>query len=113
MKCVHVEVERNIKTAVVKICNEILTNLHKTSIIINRCNIYILNYIISININCQCKSTRRKSMKYEIIMSSDLEKLESIVNEYLKDGWKCQGGIGVEATSALCHFYFLQAMIRE
>ncbi len=52
-------------------------------------------------------------MKYEIIMSSDLEKLESIVNEYLKDGWKCQGGIGVEATSALCHFYFLQAMIRE
>jgi len=34
-------------------------------------------------------------MKYKILYSNDIEELESMVNEYLRKGWRCIGTLVV------------------
>ena len=50
-------------------------------------------------------------MEYDIVCSESIDMLIKYVNSYLKDGWKCQGGIGV-LTQGLSYKVFYQAMIR-
>ncbi len=47
-------------------------------------------------------------MEYKILFNSWGENLEKEVNEYLTNGWKCQGGVCVVAGSG-----YYQAMVRE
>lgn len=56
-------------------------------------------------------STRKRAMEYDIVCSESIDMLIEYVNSYLKDGWQCQGGIGV-LTQGLSYKVFYQAMIR-
>ncbi len=49
---------------------------------------------------------------YIVLESADLEKLVAQVNEYLKTGWKCTGGICSAVKMTTWHSY-MQAMIKE
>lgn len=50
-------------------------------------------------------------MEYDIVCSESIDRLIEYVNSYLKEGWQCQGGIGV-LTQGLSYKIFYQAMIR-
>lgn len=50
-------------------------------------------------------------MKYDIVCSESIDMLIEYVNSYLKDGWKCQGGIGV-LTQGLSYKVFYQAIVK-
>lgn len=56
-------------------------------------------------------NTRKQAMEYDIVCSESIDMLIEYVNSYLKDGWECQGGIGV-LTQGLSYKVFYQAMIR-
>lgn len=56
-------------------------------------------------------NTRKQAMEYDIVCRESIDMLIEYVNSYLKDGWKCQGGIGV-LTQGLSYKVFYQAMIR-
>lgn len=56
-------------------------------------------------------NTKEADMEYDIVCSESIDMLIEYVNSYLKDGWKCQGGIGV-LTQGLSYKVFYQAMIR-
>ena len=55
-------------------------------------------------------NTRKQAMEYDIVCSESIDMLIEYVNSYLKDGWQCQGGIGV-LTQGLSYKVFYQAMI--
>lgn len=46
-------------------------------------------------------------MEYKILHAEFAHKLEEKVNNYLRDGWKCQGGLFCDKR------YVYQAMIKE
>ncbi len=50
-------------------------------------------------------------MEYDIICSESIDKLVEYVNVYLRDGWRCQGGIGV-LTQGLSYKVFYQAAVK-
>lgn len=56
-------------------------------------------------------NTREECMEYDIVCSESIDRLIEYVNSYLKEGWQCQGGIGV-LTQGLSYKIFYQAMIR-
>jgi len=49
-------------------------------------------------------------MKYDIICDESIDNLIKKVNEHLKKGWKCQGGIGI-LTQGEHYIVFYQAII--
>ena len=56
-------------------------------------------------------NTREVRMEYDIVCGESIDMLIEYVNSYLKDGWQCQGGIGV-LTQGVSYKVFYQAMIR-
>lgn len=56
-------------------------------------------------------NTREGHVEYDIVCSESIDMLIEYVNSYIKDGWRCQGGIGV-LTQGLSYKVFYQAMIR-
>lgn len=50
-------------------------------------------------------------MEYDVICSESIDKLVEYVNVYLRDGWQCQGGIGV-LTQWLSYKVFYQAVVK-
>lgn len=50
-------------------------------------------------------------MKYDIVCSESIDGLIEYVNAYLKQGWQCQGGIGV-LTQGLSYKVFYQAIVK-
>jgi hypothetical protein len=44
---------------------------------------------------------------YIVVVTPDIHTLIDKVNEYLQEGWKCQGG------ASYCNELFCQAMIRK
>jgi hypothetical protein len=47
-------------------------------------------------------------MRYAVINADSIIELEKFVNQYIKNGWKCTGGIAITST-----FEYYQAMIKE
>ena len=52
-----------------------------------------------------------REVKYRIVERGTPEMLADIVNEFMLDGWKCQGGVSVAALGDDDYLY-VQAMIR-
>ena len=50
-------------------------------------------------------------MEYEILQEADSERLTALVNGYIGNGWKPQGGIACYSTQR--NIWFYQAMIKE
>ncbi len=50
-------------------------------------------------------------MEYDIVCSESIDMLIKYVNSYLKNGWQCQGGIGV-LTQGLNYKVFYQAIVK-
>ncbi len=50
--------------------------------------------------------------EYEIIGYNDMFRVERAVNDKLKDGWKCQGGLSIYTKYGRERWYF-QAIVRE
>ena len=50
-------------------------------------------------------------MEYDVICSESIDKLVEYVNVYLREGWQCQGGIGV-LTQGLSYKVFYQAVVK-
>lgn len=48
-------------------------------------------------------------MLYTIAIGTDLGKLHKTVNEYLKDGWKPQGGLFIDPVTEL----YMQPLVRD
>lgn len=55
---------------------------------------------------------RNIDMKYDILCDAFLDDLIKSVNEKLKKGWKCQGGIAT-MTHQPRYTVFYQAMVKE
>ena len=51
-------------------------------------------------------------MEYMVLEYNELDTLIRKVNEHLKDGWECQGGINVTVSPAK-NAWYAQAMIKE
>jgi len=54
-----------------------------------------------------------KAMKYSVVMKQDLPVLIAAVNKMIGQGWKPQGGIGLEKFTENYPIKYLQAMIKE
>ena len=55
-------------------------------------------------------------MEYEILDSNSLDKLVTMVNSYIADGWQPQGGIAVYSDNILgssAETTYCQAMIKK
>jgi len=52
-------------------------------------------------------------MDYTIIQYDSVPGLEKLVIEYLKKGWKCQGGVSVAVGPSSSTWWYYQAMIKE
>ena len=56
-------------------------------------------------------------MEYRIIFGESTVYLEKQVNDYLKNGWQCQGGVAVKkavrSSPSEPILYFFQAIVRE
>jgi len=52
-------------------------------------------------------------MKYSVVMKQDLPVLIAAVNKMIGQGWKPQGGIGLEKFTENYPIKYLQAMIKE
>jgi hypothetical protein len=60
--------------------------------------------------------------EYIVVEGSDLVKFGAAVNEYISEGWQCQGGVAVAVAAWSCdtrkgeetyfHTEYLQAMVR-
>lgn len=48
---------------------------------------------------------------YYVVSNAKILTFETIVRDYLKDGWICQGGVSVVVMNG--QYVFFQAMIRE
>jgi hypothetical protein len=51
-------------------------------------------------------------MKYDVICSNSVDELVKFVNNKLKRGWKCQGGIGILLEPPR-YSVFYQAIIKD
>ena len=49
-------------------------------------------------------------MEYQVVSEQDRSKLETKVNELIREGWKPQGGVCVTGVMAR---WFYQAMVKE
>ena len=56
-------------------------------------------------------------MQYFIVKSGDTQKVVTRVNDYIKEGWKPQGGISISMTRSTIGNYmsyeYAQAIVRE
>lgn len=52
-------------------------------------------------------------MKYIIVYGSNMHSLETQVNKYLEQGYKCQGGVSTNQTNVPSIIEYYQAMIKE
>lgn len=47
-------------------------------------------------------------MEYQLVHTSNAEEMAEIVNRYIAQGWRPQGGLAIGG-----YVYFYQAMVRE
>ena len=50
-------------------------------------------------------------MGYVVLINTDLDQLEKEVNRYIRNGWKCTGGVCVEHDVRNGIHRYLQAMV--
>lgn len=51
-------------------------------------------------------------MEYQVLVGEDVPDLVNVVNEFIKEGWQCTGGVCVN-TDTGNNEWFYQAMIRD
>ncbi|HEX8735873.1 MAG TPA: hypothetical protein VF721_11145 [Pyrinomonadaceae bacterium] len=50
--------------------------------------------------------------EYKVLFGEDLASFQQLVNDYIKDGWRCQGGVCYTPEEEGMISGFMQAMVR-
>lgn len=49
---------------------------------------------------------------YLIVSATNIEELQNVINSFLKNGWKCQGGVCFKKGDSSINNLYLQAVVR-